>query len=106
MKITVFFAFLFISIAGLSQQPDYPSQLTVAQDGSGHYKSIQQAINAVRAYSPVHITINIKKGVYKEKIIVPAWVTNISFVGEDREHSWSDRCARIWRFLDRKDRTL
>ena len=69
----------------ISQGRVYPSNITVAKDGSGDYTSIQAAISAVRAYSPVHITIYIKKGVYHEKVTVPAWVTNISFIGENRD---------------------
>ena len=34
----------------------------VAQDGSGDFKYIQDAINAVRVYLPKSITIKIKKG--------------------------------------------
>jgi len=66
-------------------QTNYPSKLTVAADGSGDYKTIQEAVDVVRAYSPVPITITIKNGVYKEKLVIPAWVTNITFVGESRE---------------------
>ncbi len=62
-----------------------PPQITVSQDGSGHYKTIQSAIDAIRAYSPEHITVTIKNGVYHEKVTVPAWVTNVTFIGESRE---------------------
>lgn len=61
------------------------TDITVAKDGSGNFKSIQEAVDAVRAYSPFHITVKIKNGVYKEKIVVPTWVVNISFVGESKE---------------------
>lgn len=64
---------------------DYPVNLVVAKDGSGDYKTIQEAINAVRAYSPVPVNISIKNGVYNEKVVVPAWVTNITFTGESRD---------------------
>ena len=63
----------------------YLQNITVSQDGSGNFTSIQAAIDAVRAYSPEHVTIHIKNGVYHEKVTVYAWVTNISFIGEDRE---------------------
>ncbi|MBS1565537.1 MAG: pectin esterase, partial [Bacteroidetes bacterium] len=63
----------------------YLQDITVSQDGSSNFTSIQAAIDAVRAYSPEHVTIHIKNGVYHEKVTVPAWVTNISFIGEDRE---------------------
>ncbi|WP_220399678.1 pectinesterase family protein [Filimonas effusa] len=61
------------------------TNITVAQDGTGDYRTIQDAINAVRAYSPVHINIHIKNGTYHEKIIVPSWLSDVSFIGESRE---------------------
>lgn len=79
---------LFISIlitAPAMAQQTYPSQLTVAKDGSGDYTTIQEAVDAVRAYSPVRLTINIKNGIYHEKLVIPSWVTNITFKGESRE---------------------
>lgn len=63
------------------------TDITVAQDGSGNFKTIQEAVDAVRAYSPFHITVKIKNGVYKEKIVVPTWVVNISFIGESKEET-------------------
>jgi pectinesterase len=82
------FAGLFF-LCGLSvnAQQVYKPHLTVALDGSGDYKSIQEAIDAVRAYSPEHITIFIKNGVYKEKVTIPAWVTNLSIIGESKENT-------------------
>lgn len=81
----VFFLFLLsCTTLLLNAQQVYPSKLVVAQDGSGDYKTIQEAINAIRAYSPEHITVTIKKGTYHEKIIVPSWITNVTFIGEDR----------------------
>lgn len=81
----LFMATIFAIVALAQQQ--YPSKLTVAQDGSGDYTTIQEAINAVRAYSPVPVTINIKNGVYHEKVNIPSWVTNITITGESRENT-------------------
>lgn len=67
--------------------------IVVAQDGSGNYTSIQQAINAVRDLYQWQVTIFIKNGTYKEKIIVPSWKTNIRLLGESNEHTiitWDD----------------
>src|SRR5882757_7161344 len=87
IKISAIFivALFFTTIKTLAQT--YPKQITVAQDGSGNYKTIQEAIDAVRAYSIEHVTINIKNGTYHEKIVVPASVTNVSFIGESRENT-------------------
>ena len=56
--------------------------LVVAKDGSGDFRYIQDAINAVRVFLPKPITIKIKKGFYKEKLEVYSTLTNITFVGE------------------------
>ncbi len=74
------------AMTGFSQQT-YPTKLTVAKDGSGDYKTIQEAVNAVRAYSPEPVSIFIKNGVYEEKLVIPSWVTNITIKGESREQT-------------------
>ena len=66
-------------------QQVWPTHLTVAQDGSGNYKTIQEAVNAMHDFSQERVTIFIKKGVYHEKLVVPSWKTNIAFVGESRD---------------------
>ena len=70
-----------------AQQAVFPEQFTVAQDGSGNYKTIQEAINAVRDLSQVQVKIFIRKGVYHEKLVVPSWKTKISLIGEDRQNT-------------------
>jgi len=80
----VFVAF-FSTWLSQAQTPAPPTHITVAADGSGNYKTIQAAINTVRAYSPEHITIHIKNGTYHEKVEMPAWVTNITLIGESRD---------------------
>ena len=65
--------------------PFYPTKLTVSQDGKGDYVTIQEAVNAVRDLSQVQVLIYIKKGVYKEKLAIPSWKTNISLIGEDKD---------------------
>jgi pectinesterase len=68
---------------GLKNIPPYPKSLIVAQDGSGDYRTIQEAINAVRDLSQEQVTIHIKPGIYHEKIVVPSWKKKISLIGED-----------------------
>jgi pectinesterase len=72
-------------IAQSTPAPVFPTSLVVAQDGSGNYKTIQEAINAVRDLSQKQVKIFIKKGVYREKVNVPSWKTNISLIGEDKD---------------------
>jgi pectinesterase len=57
----------------------------VSQDGTGDYKTIQEAINDAKAFPYKRITIFIKNGIYKEKVKIHEWNTNISLVGESKE---------------------
>jgi pectinesterase len=63
--------------------PPFPSALIVAQDGSGDYKTIQEAVNAVRDLSQEQVIIHIRPGIYHEKIIIPSWKKNVFLKGED-----------------------
>lgn len=63
--------------------PPYPKELTVSQDGSGDYVTIQEAVNAVRDLSQEQVIIHIKPGIYREKLIIPSWKKRISLVGEN-----------------------
>ena len=64
----------------------YPKEITVALDGSGNYKTIQEAVNSVRDYGQP-VTIHIKKGTYHEKLVIPSWKTQITLVGEDKDNT-------------------
>jgi pectinesterase len=86
MRKIVFIAITFLFTLTLIAQPVvYPSSFTVAKDGSGNFKTIQEAIYATRDLSQQQVTIHIKNGVYNEKVIIPSWKTNISLVGEDKD---------------------
>lgn len=85
MKSLFFYLLLFISVSVQSQDKLYPTTIIVAKEGIADYHCIQDAVNAVRAYSPQHITIFIKNGIYKEKILMPSWFTNVSIIGENKD---------------------
>ncbi|MGJ1205372.1 pectinesterase family protein [Sphingobacterium lactis] len=78
---------IFSSIAVVGQTIDNKDQLTVAQDGSGDFSSIQKAINHVRDHAERRVTIVIKPGTYTEKIVIPAYKRNISLIGLDAERT-------------------
>jgi pectinesterase len=58
---------------------------TVAQNGSGDFRTVQEAINAVPDLRKKETTIFIKKGVYKEKLVLAGSKTIVRLVGEDRD---------------------
>lgn len=56
----------------------------VAQDGSGDFFTVQDAIDAVPDFRKnVRTTILVRKGDYKEKLIIPESKINVSLIGED-----------------------
>lgn len=85
MKNVIFVLIIFCSIKVFAQPQTYPSSFTVAKDGTGNFKTIQDAIYAVRDLSQQQVKIFIKNGVYHEKIIIPSWKTNISLIGESKD---------------------
>ena len=72
---------------------DNPDTLFVARDGTGEFRNIDDAIEVCRAFMDYHKVIFVKKGIYKEKLIIPSWLTNIEICGEDAEQTvitWDD----------------
>ena len=63
----------------------YQLEITVAQDGSGDFTTIQHAIDACKAFPDKRITVFVKNGIYHEKVKVPACNTNLSIIGESAE---------------------
>ena len=62
---------------------DNPDTIFVARDGTGQFRTIDEAIEVCRAFMDYHKVIFIKKGTYKEKLIIPQWLQNIELCGED-----------------------
>ncbi|MVM28900.1 pectin esterase [Spirosoma sp. HMF4905] len=65
--------------------PTLPVSFTVAQDGSGTFKTIQEAVNSFRDHMQVRVTLYIKNGVYAEKLVIPSWKPSIHVIGESKE---------------------
>src|SRR5215211_8558686 len=78
--VTIFFCCC--SFAQTANPQQYKYVFTVAKDGTGDYKYIQDAIDAMRVYPLQRITLYIKNGVYNEKIELPATNTDVIFIGE------------------------
>ncbi|KAL4589365.1 hypothetical protein LXL04_002271 [Taraxacum kok-saghyz] len=60
---------------------DY-NTLTVANDGSGNFTTITDAINFAPNNSVDRVLIYIKQGLYEENVEIPSYKTNIVFLGE------------------------
>lgn len=66
---------------------DNPDTIVVARDGTGEFRNVSQALEVCRAFMDYHKVIYVKKGTYKEKLIVPQWLQNIEICGEDRDQT-------------------
>ncbi|WP_075734464.1 pectinesterase family protein [Streptomyces acidiscabies] len=55
--------------------------LTVAQDGSGQYRTVQAAVNAVPVNNPARVVISVKPGTYREVVKVPANKPHVTIQG-------------------------
>ncbi len=97
MRIILAILFCFF-IQSLSAQ--YKTKLTVAQDGSGDFSSIQEAIDHTKSFPDQRITIFVKAGVYLEKVKVHSWNSRLSLVGEDAATTiirWGDHFKKMAR---------
>lgn len=85
MKHLVTIALALFFIARISAAPT--NKIVVAVDGSGNFKSIQEAINSVPDNQSARTTIFVKNGVYHEKVMVSSSKLNISLIGESAERT-------------------
>ena len=74
--------FCFLTLEALAQDKVV---MTVSQDGKGDFTSIQAAIDATKAFPDTRITINIKNGIYYEKVVIPSCNTHLSLIGESSD---------------------
>ena len=89
---------LILTIIGLTavnaaNKYDNPDTLFVARDGTAEFRNIADAIEKCRAFMDYHKVIFVRNGIYKEKIEIPSWLTNIEICGEDRDKTiitWDD----------------
>lgn len=58
--------------------------LTVDQHGKGDFTTVQEAINSIRAFrGSFPVRIMVKKGIYREKVVIPSYLENLQLIGED-----------------------
>ncbi|HEY6957074.1 MAG TPA: pectinesterase family protein [Flavisolibacter sp.] len=79
MKHLFVLLFFFSSIVLYAQK-----KIVVAQDGSGNFKTVQNALNSIPANNKKPVTIYVKNGVYKEKLFLDSSRPFITLVGQDK----------------------
>lgn len=76
---------LLLSVVSAAWAQERQDTIVISRDGTGNFRTLQEAIESARAFMDYTVTIYVKNGVYKEKVIVPSWVENIDIIGEDRD---------------------
>lgn len=79
MKRAIIISLLVISTVSFCQK-----RITVATDGSGKFKTVQAALDAVPLKNKTTFVIYIKNGVYKEKLHLDSLKDHVLLVGEDK----------------------
>jgi pectinesterase len=77
---TVFLFALVVSSLVLNAQ----KKVVVAKNGSGNFRTVQEAFNAIPANNKKAITVYVKNGTYKEKLHLDSGKVFVTLVGEDK----------------------
>ena len=75
--------FIILTVTHLMAQDKL--KITVAQDGTGDFTTIQSAIESCKSFPDARITIFVKNGIYHEKVKVPSCNNCLSIIGESVE---------------------
>jgi rhamnogalacturonyl hydrolase YesR/pectin methylesterase-like acyl-CoA thioesterase len=85
MKKSLFCLLLIVNLL-----PVFAQEYTIVVDrnGRGNFRNIQDALDSVRAFDPNGtVTIFIRNGVYKEKLVLQTYVCNVHIIGESRDNT-------------------
>jgi len=72
--------------------------LVVAADGTGDYRTVQAALDAVPAGNQKEVVVYIKNGVYSGKLHLDSTRPHVTMIGEDEENTiltWSDHPGMV-----------
>ncbi|NJB87293.1 pectinesterase [Lewinella marina] len=85
MPLLVLFLLCCLPLTGQDTIRQYDFVVDAA--GGGDFLHVQDAIDAVPALRSNRTWILIRRGTYREKLVLPPTATNVSFVGEDVAHT-------------------
>src|SRR5215203_3612209 len=79
MKTVFLISFLLVSFSVIAQKT-----IVVTQDGTGNFKTVQEAFNSIARNNKKPVTILIKNGIYKEKLRLDSSKNFVTVIGEDK----------------------
>ena len=82
-SIKSFFVIVICLITSLSALS--AGRIVVAQDGSGNFTTVQEAFNSIGDFSNDVTVVFIKKGTYREKLVLPKSKQHVHLIGENVE---------------------
>jgi pectinesterase len=94
-RLSILIACITITLCSFSQL----NKIIVAQDGTGKYKTVQAALDAIPANNKKPVTIFIKNGVYKEKLRLDSSKSNVTIIGEDKFNTiltYDDHTGKVY----------
>lgn len=78
-KISFLLSLMFCALTACCQK-----KITVVQDGTGDYKTVQEAFNAVPYNNKKPITIIVGEGIYKEKLLLDSAKNFVTLIGANK----------------------
>jgi pectinesterase len=86
MRLLIRYLFILIFLNGFlfSALAQKKTTITVAKDGSGNYKTVQEALDKVPENNKTPFIIHIKNGIYKERLVLDTRKNFVTLIGEDK----------------------
>ncbi|MFI7700156.1 pectinesterase family protein [Nonomuraea sp. NPDC049480] len=84
MRLLFLFPLIAMTLAAPAQAQTRAT-IVVAADGTGDHTTVQAAVDAVPSGNARPLTILVRKGTYKQQVVIPADKPHISLVGDTRD---------------------
>ena len=78
------YGLLFCIVLSFQLTAQTSKTITIAQDGTGDYTTVQSAFNSISVANKKKITIFVKNGIYKEKLVLGRGKNFITLLGQDK----------------------
>lgn len=99
MKSIASILFLLICLSGVCvAAAKETGKIVVAQDGSGDFRTIGEAFDALPLHSKTWTVVMVKPGVYREKLVLDVYRNKVKIVGENPENTvivWNDHTGKV-----------